>query len=155
MFTFQIIDEEMFSRLDCDCLFIEEYNHVFAKVEYDGIPLKFSYMSDSIQPQFIETNDAIVVGIDVDICIYSKKTQSVVLHICTDCYFYEFFTEKDKLIAFTELDVYIFDLITYEVLYKHSYFDVFTDYEFKDNKLKMHYMEGDELMLDLEKYFKN
>lgn len=155
MYTLQIIDEGMFSCLNCVCLFTEEGGHSFARVEYDGIPLKFSYMSDSIKPQFIETNDSIVVGIDLDICIYSKIAQSVVLNIRTDWYFIEFFIEKDKLVAFTELDVYIIDLVTYEVLYTHSYFDVYTDYEFNDNKLKIHYMEGDEIIVDLEKYFNN
>lgn len=59
---------------------------------------------------------------------------------------------KDKLIVFTELDVYLINLNTHEIEMEFNYPDVYTTYELKDNLLKMKYVEGGEATVDLNKY---
>ena len=59
---------------------------------------------------------------------------------------------KDKLIVFTELDVYLINLNTHEIEMEFNYPDVYTTYELKDNLLKMKYVEGGEATVDLNEY---
>lgn len=154
MYTFQIIDENEYSRLECMSLFEVEGKKTYAKIEYGDAVLKFAYSSDVVKPEIIEFGEQLIIGIDLDVCLYRKNTQSIAFHLQTDCFFGEFLVVKDKLIVFTELDVYLIDLKTFEIEFKFSYPDIYTSYQFCNNKLKMKYMDGNEEVIDLEKFFK-
>ena len=97
-------------------------------------------------------NDEIIIGVDLDVCIYNRTKKSVVLLIKPICFFCELLRVKDKLIVFTELDVYLINLSTHEIEMEFNYPDVYMTYELKDNLLKMKYVEGGETTVDLNKY---
>ncbi len=106
-----------------------------------------------VAPEIMETgNDEIIIGVDLDVCIYNRTKKSVVLHIKPICFFCEFLRVKDKLIVFTELDIYLINLNTHEIEMEFSYPDVYTTYELDGNILKMNYIEGGETSVDLNKF---
>lgn len=156
MYSFHLINKEKYSQLDCLCLFEEDGRKTYAYINFDECLLKFAYSSEFVNPIIYELNDGIIViGIDFDICIFSKITQTVVLHIQPDCYFCEFLSVKGKLIAFTQLDVYLINLQNYEVEFEFHYPDIYVSYEFSNNELRMKYLEGGEVTIDLSKHFKS
>ena len=98
------------------------------------------------------SNDEIIIGVDLDVCIYNRTKKSVVLHIKPICFFCELLRVKDKLIVFTELDVYLINLNTHEIEMEFNYPDVYMTYELNDNILKMNYIEGRETSIDLSQF---
>ena len=153
MFVFYKIEKEEYDHLTCPCLFESKEDRTYAKVVFDGEAIKFAYSAIGMTPEIIETGkDEIIIGVDLDVCIYNRVKKSVVLHIKPICFFCEFLQVKGKLIVFTELDVYLINLNTHEIEMEFSYPDVYTTYELKDNLLKMKYIEGGEATINLKEY---
>ena len=153
MFSFYKIERDEYDNLKCPCLFEFDGDRTYAKIEFDGDLIKFAYSTIDVAPEIMETsNDEIIIGVDLDVCIYNWTKKSVVLHIKPICFFCEFLRVKDKLIVFTELDVYLINLNTHEIEMEFSYPDVYTTYELDGNILKMNYIEGGEMSIDLSKF---
>lgn len=153
MFAFYKIEKDEYDRLNCPCLFEPDGERTYAKVEFDGEWIKFAYSSNCVSPEIMEIgDDEIIIGIDIDVCIYNRAKQSVVLHLKPDCFFCEFLRIRDKLLAFTELTVYLINLKNHEIEMDFSYPDVYTTYELIGNILKIRYIEGGEAAIDLNKY---
>ncbi len=153
MFSFYKIERDEYDNLKCPCLFEFDGDRTYAKIEFDGDLIKFAYSTIGVAPEIMETgNDEIIIGVDLDVCIYNRTKKSVVLHIKPICFFCEFLRVKDKLIVFTELDVYLINLYTHEIEMEFSYPDVYTTYELNDNILKMNYIEGRETSIDLSQF---
>ena len=153
MFAFYKIGKDEYDNLKCPCLFEFDGDRTYAKIEFDGDLIKFAYSTIGVAPEIMETgNDEIIIGVDLDVCIYNRTKKSVVLHIKPICFFCELLRVKDKLIVFTELDVYLINLNTHEIEMEFNYPDVYTTYELKDNLLKMKYVEDGETTVDLNKY---
>ncbi len=153
MFSFYKIERDEYDNLKCPCLFEFDGDRTYAKIEFDGDLIKFAYSTIDVAPEIMETsNDEIIIGVDLDVCIYNRTKKSVVLHIKPICFFCEFLRVKDKLIVFTELDVYLINLNTHEIEMEFSYPDVYTTYELDGNILKMNYIEGGEMSIDLSQF---
>ena len=153
MFSFYKIERDEYDNLKCPCLFEFDGDRTYAKIEFGGDLIKFAYSTIGVAPEIMETgNDEIIIGVDLDVCIYNRTKKSVVLHIKPICFFCEFLRVKDKLIVFTELDVYLINLYTHEIEMEFSYPDVYTTYELNDNILKMNYIEGGETSIDLSQF---
>lgn len=153
MFSFYKIERDEYDNLKCPCLFEFDGDRTYAKIEFDGDLIKFAYSTIGVAPEIMETgNDEIIIGVDLDVCIYNRTKKSVVLHIIPICFFCEFLRVKDKLIVFTELDVYLINLNTHDIEMEFSYPDVYTTYELDGNILKMNYIEGGEMSIDLSQF---
>lgn len=153
MFSFYKIERDEYDNLKCPCLFEFDGDRTYAKIEFDGDLKKFAYSTIGVAPEIMETgNDEIIIGVDLDVCIYNRTKKSVVLHIKPICFFCEFLRVKDKLIVFTELDVYLINLNTHDIEMEFSYPDVYTTYELDGNILKMNYIEGGEMSIDLSQF---
>lgn len=153
MFSFYKIERDEYDNLKCPCLFEFDGDRTYAKIEFDGDLIKFAYSTIGVAPEIMETsNDEIIIGVDLDVCIYNRTKKSVVLHIKPICFFCEFLRVKDKLIVFTELDVYLINLNTHDIEMEFSYPDVYTTYELDGNILKMNYIEGGEMSIDLSQF---
>ncbi|MBO4333624.1 MAG: hypothetical protein J5875_10745 [Paludibacteraceae bacterium] len=153
MFAFYEIRKDEYDNLKCPCLFEFDGDRTYAKIEFDGDLIKFAYSTIGVALEIMETgNDEIIIGVDLDVCIYNRTKKSVVLHIKPICFFCEFLRVKDKLIVFAELDVYLINLNTHEIEMEFSYPDVYTTYESDGNMLKMNYIEGGETSVDLSKF---
>lgn len=153
MFSFYKIERDEYDNLKCPCLFEFDGDRTYAKIEFDGDLIKFAYSTIDVAPEIMETgNDEIIIGVDLDVCIYNRTKKSVVLHIKPICFFCEFLRVKDKLIVFTELDVYLINLNTHDIEMEFSYPDVYTTYELDGNILKMNYIEGGEMSIELSQF---
>ena len=78
---FTKIGKDEYDNLKCPCLFEFDGDRTYAKIEFDGDLIKFAYSTIGVAPEIMETgNDEIIIGVDLDVCIYNRKKN---LLLCT------------------------------------------------------------------------
>ena len=150
MFTFHTIGKEEYDNLNCPCLFEGSAAPTYVKIEHNGQFLKFSH---AYVWQFLEIGpDEFAIGSFTEVYIYNWEKRATLFHLDTStsasC-FSEFRRVKNKLLVFSDCDVYLVNLDTYEIEKDFYYPDIYTSYELNDNILKINYLEGGEATIDL------
>lgn len=139
------ISESEFISLNCKLLFGDnKTNRMFAKISKLDTCYKFAWQSDLINPSvFAVNNDIYCIGVDLNFAIIDFSTNSILLNLQLDYFYYDVFIANNHIFVITELEVLKINIEKFKIIDKFGLPEFYQSSTISDELIEISCINGE------------
>jgi hypothetical protein len=122
--------------------FDNEYLRSYARISFDRASFVIAWGSESIQPEIIEVNNFIIVGVDNKVLVFDSTDGIVDALFPLRSYFFHFLVRENCIVILSELEIIVLDKEEYSINQLVNLPDILEDYVETGTGLGIKCMDG-------------
>lgn len=145
VYTLTNITENDFISLNCKLLFGDnKTNRMFAKISKLDTCYKFAWQSDLINPSvFAVNNDIYCIGVDLNFVIIDFNTNTILLNLQLDYFYYDVFIANNHIFVITELEVLKINIEKFKIINKFGLPEFYQSSTISDELIEISCINGE------------
>lgn len=144
-YTLTKLNENDFTALNCKQLFGDNRTYrMFAKISKLNSCFKFAWQSDLISPSVFEVNNVICcIGVDLNFAIIDFNSNTILLNLQLDYFYYGVFIANNHIFVITELEVLKINVEKFKIIDKFGLPEFYQSSTISDELIEISCINGE------------